>query len=195
MIAEALKFITELLDYELNLAFGEKREGRVIASNLLSLDGSVMDKVNNKIVVTVINLEQETTRKHITNYMNDGGRNYGKVAPPVQFNLYVLISANYDSSDNYLEANRMLSSVIGVFQAHPYFSRGGKIKMEPPLEKLTFEIFNVGINELSHIWSGIGAKYMPSIIYKIRMLSIQEDKVHKEVPAVTGLGSDAKPNS
>ena len=67
--------------------------------------------------------------------------------------------------------------------------------MEAPLEKLTFEIFNVAMNELSHIWSGIGAKYLPSIIYKVRMLSIQEKRVQKEVPGITGLGKDVKSNS
>ena len=65
--------------------------------------------------------------------------------------------------------------------------------MQSPLEKLTMEIFNLPINELSHIWSGIGAKYVPSIIYKIRMLTIQEEIIKKEVPSVTGLSGNSKP--
>ncbi len=195
MIAEALKFTTELLEHELNLTFGKKLEGRVVASSLLNPDGSIVDDINNKLVISVINLEQETTRKHLTNYVKDGSQNFGKVAPPVQFNLYMLISANFDSSKKYLEANKVLSAVISVFQAQPFFTQNAKIKMEAPLEKLTFEIFNVAMNELSHIWSGIGAKYLPSIIYKVRMLSIQEKRVQKEVPGITGLGKDVKSNS
>ena len=191
MIAEALKFIKELLEMEMTLAFGEKDGGRVVASSLLNPDGSTVSDINNKIVVTVINLEQETTRKHMGNYVNDGKQNFGKVAPPVQFNLYVLISANFESSKNYLQANEMLSAIIGVFQSQPYFTKNSKIKMKPPLEKLTFEIYNVAMNELSHIWSGIGAKYMPSIIYKVRMLAIQKEQIQKEVPSITGLGGTA----
>lgn len=194
MIKEALKFVTDLLNQELNLAFGEKQGGRVVASSLLNPDGSLVSENNNKIVISVINLEHETHRKFNYNYLKDGSKNFGQVAPPVQFNLYLLISANYDSG-SYLEANKMLSTVIGVFQAHPYFTKDAKVKMEEPLEKLTFEIYNVAMNELSHIWSGIGAKYLPSIIYKVRMLSIQEEKVRKEVPGITGLGNDLKANS
>ena len=196
MIAEALKFTTKLLEQELNLAFGKKLEGRVVASSLLNPDGSVVDDIKNKLVISVINLEQETTRKHMNNYVSDGPRKFGKVAPPVQFNLYMLISANFDSSEKYLEANKVLSAVIRVFQARPFFTKNSKkIKMEAPLEKLTFEIYNVAMNELSHIWSGIGAKYLPSIIYKVRMLSIQEKQVQEEVPGITGLGDDITSNS
>jgi len=192
MIAKTLSFITDLLNQELKLTFGID-EDKVVASSLINPDGSIASNIENKIVVSVINLEHETTRKHLSAYVKDGSQNFGKVAPPVQLNLYVLVSANYDST-NYLEANKMLSAVIGVFQAHPYFTKESNPSMQKPLEKLTFEIYNLPINELSHIWSGIGAKYVPSIIYKIRMLAIREDIIHKEVPGITGLGTGAKAN-
>ena len=194
MIDKTLKFITDLLNHELEMAFGKKNEPRVVARGLLNPDGSTVSTIDNRIVVSVISLEQETTRKHFENYMNDGSQNYGKVAPPVQLNLFVLISANYDNSTDaqYLEANKMLSAIIGVFQAQPYFTQKSNGLMKSPLEKLTFEIFNVPINELSHIWSGIGAKYLPSIIYKIRMLAIREEVIRKEVQGISGLGGDTK---
>ena len=81
----------------------------------------------------------------------------------------------------------MLSTVIGVFQANTYFTQQKNPTMPSPLEKLTFEIFNLPINELSHIWSGIGAKYVPSIVYKVRMISIREDLITKEVPGLSGV--------
>ena len=66
--------------------------------------------------------------------------------------------------------------------------------MPSPLEKLTFEIFNLPINELSHIWSGIGAKYVPSIIYKVRMISIQENIAKEEIPSVSQLHGSPNAN-
>ena len=192
MIAKTLSFITDLLNQELKMSFG-LTDDRVIASSLINPDGSITNNVENKIVVSVINLEHETTRKSMNHYINDGVKSYGKIAPPVQLNVYLLVSANYDSS-NYLEANKMLSAVIGVFQANPFFTKETNPEMQAPLEKLTLEIFNLPINELSHIWSGIGAKYVPSIIYKTRMLAIQEEKVKKLVPGISGLQGGAKPN-
>ncbi len=192
MIAKTLSFITDLLNQELKMTFG-LNDNLVVASSLINPDGSIANNVENKIVISVINLEHETTRKSMNHYVSDGDKNYGSVAPPVQLNLYLLVSANYDSS-NYLEANKMLSAVIGVLQANPYFTKENFPEMQSPLHKLTFEIFNLPINELSHIWSGIGAKYVPSIIYKTRMMIIQEEKIKREVPRVGGLGGGAKPN-
>jgi hypothetical protein len=193
MIAKTLTFLTELLNQELKVTFGFN-DNRVVASSLVNPDGSMPSNAENKIVISVVNLEHETFMKSGGNYVTDGAMNYGKIAPPVYLNLYLLVSANYDSN-NYIEANKVLSAIIGVFQANPYFNRQTNPEMQVPLEKLTMEIFNLPINELSHIWSGIGAKYVPSIIYKVRMLTIQEEIIKKEVPGIAGLSRKAKPNS
>jgi len=192
MIAKTLTFITHLLNQELKMNFGFK-DDRVVASSLVNPDGSMPNNAENKIVISLVNLEHETVMKSMGNYLTDGGKSYAKVAPSVKLNLYVLISANYDSS-NYIEATKILSFIIGVLQANPYFTRQTNPELQAPVEKLTFEIFNLPINELSHIWSGIGAKYVPSIIYKVRMLTIQEDKIKKEIPGIGGLSGNTKPN-
>jgi len=158
----------------------------VVISSLINPDGTITENIENKIVISVINLEHETTVNSQGNYVNGGNNNFGKVSPPVYLNIYLLISANYDSG-NYIEALKMLSTVIGVFQANTYFTQQKNPTMPSPLEKLTFEIFNLPINELSHIWSGIGAKYVPSIVYKVRMISIREDLITKEVPGLSGV--------
>lgn len=188
MIAKALTFVTQFLNREIKMAHGID-EDRVIASSLINPDGSVTDNIENKIIISVINLEHETTVKSFKNYVVDGNNDYGKVSPPVYLNLYLLISANYDSG-NYLEALKMLSTVIGVFQVNTLFTKQSHPDMQSPVDKLTFEIFNLPINELSHIWSGIGAKYVPSIIYKVRMITVQEDMIRKEVPGIAGLHGD-----
>jgi len=193
MIAKTLTFITELLNQELKMSFGFN-DNRVVASSLVNPDGSMPSNAENKIVISVVNLEHETSINSRGNYMTDGAMSYGKIAPPVHLNLYLLVSANYDSN-NYIEANKVLSAIIGVFQANPYFNKQTNPEMQAPLEKLTMEIFNLPINELSHIWSGIGAKYVPSIIYKVRMLTIQEETIKKEVTGIGGLSGNTKPNS
>jgi len=189
MISKSLKNITGFLNTQIKMAFGEN-DNRVIASSLVNSDGSLIPDNANKIVISVINLEHETTMKYMNNYLPDG-TNYGKIAPPVHLNVYLLISANYDS-DGYLEANKMLSKIISVFQANPYFTQQTHSEMEDPLQKLTFEIYNLPINELSHIWSGIGAKYVPSIIYKVRLMAMHEKLIKKEITGITGLGNSTK---
>lgn len=188
MISKALTFVSDFLNKEIKMTYGID-EDRVIVSSLINPDGTVTENIENKIIISVINLEHETTVKSLGNYAQ-GDNKFGKKSPPVYLNLYLLVSANYDSG-NYLEALKMLSTVIGVFQANTFFTQQKNPEMQSPLEKLTFEIFNLPINELSHIWSGIGAKYVPSIVYKMRMITIEENLIQKEVPGVSGLNGES----
>lgn len=188
MIAKALTFISNFLNKEIKMDYGID-ENRVVVSSLINPDGTVSDQIENKVIISVINLEHETTVKSLNNYVQGNTNSYGKVSPPVHLNLYLLVSANYDSG-NYIEALKMLSSVIGIFQANSYFTKSINPDMPAPLEKLTFEIYNLPINELSHIWSGIGAKYVPSILYKVRMITMQENLIKEEISGVGGLQGD-----
>ena len=188
MIDKALLFIQNYLNDELKKSLGTSKDF-VVASSLVNPDGSVIAITQNKVVISIINLEHETFVKWQNNVRSDTGMTMGKVATPVFLNLYVLISSNHD---NYMEALKRLSTVIGAFQARPYFSSQDSPSMPAPITKLTLEIFNVPITELSHIWSGIGAKYVPSILYKMRMIAIQENQLLKEVPTVSGLGNNVK---
>ena len=190
MISKALIFLTDFLNQKLKISYGLDNDP-VLASSLINPDGSIIDNIENKIIISVINMEHETFAKSQQNYKKNGN-SYGKIAPSIHLNLYLLISANYGSK-NYLEAFKMLSKVISTFQANPYFTTQENPTLESPLNKLTLEIYNIPITELSHIWSGIGAKYVPSIVYKMRMITIQEDKIDKEIPAITSLGKKLKP--
>lgn len=185
MISKALTFVSDFLNHEIKMSYGID-EDRVVVSSLINPDGTVTENIENKVIISVINLEHETTVNSRGNYVGGGDNNFGKVSPPVYLNLYLLVSANYDSG-NYVEALKMLSTVIGIFQSNTYFTQQKNPEMQSPVEKLTFEIFNLPINELSHIWSGIGAKYVPSIVYKVRMITIREDLITKEVPGISGL--------
>ncbi len=191
MISKALHFISDFLNKEIKLNFGIE-QNNVMASSLINPDGSVTANIENKIIISVINLEHETAIQSRIQHQK-GPNGVGLVNPAIHLNLYLLVSANYDSG-NYLEALKMLSAVIGVFQANTLFTRENFPAMEPPLERLTFEIFNLPINELSHIWSGIGAKYVPSIVYKVRMISISEGQINKEVTEISGLNPSSNPN-
>ena len=191
MIDKALTFIQNHLNQEFKHALGLD-DTPVVVSSLVNPDGSVAAEAQNKIVISIINLEHETAVKSYQQYYReDAAGGYGGIRPPVFLNVYLLISANHDAS-NYLEANKRLSKVISIFQGHSFFTKQEYPQMADPLQKLTFELYNLPINELSHIWSGIGAKYVPSIIYKVRMLTLEDDRIRKEIPGITGLESSSK---
>lgn len=186
MISQSLSFLSGFLNKKLKRIFGLEHD-LVITGNLVEPDGRGSENVQNKIVITVVNIEHETVMKSPASRTSGGGDTFGKVAPPVHLNLFLMISANYNSK-NYLEGLKMLSAVITALQSNPFFTKQSNPEMEDPLEKLIFEIYNLPPNELSHIWSGIGAKYLPSVLYKMRMITISDDNLKKGTPSITGLG-------
>lgn len=192
MLDRALLFITNFLNRNLKMNFG-LTEDIVVAGSLINLDGSVTKNIENKVVISVINIEQENALKNIGGYIPGGQGGFGKVNPPIYLNLYLLISANYNS-ENYSEALKTLSAVISLFQSTDVFSSADFPDLDSSIDRLTFEIFNLPIQELSHIWSGIGAKYVPSMMYKVRMIGIQKGVIQEEISGISGLGTKAEKN-
>lgn len=190
MLDKALLFITNHLNRNLKMTYG-LAEDIVIPGSLINLDGSITNTIENKVIVSIINLEQEKMVKHSGGYVSDAKERYGKISPPVFLNLYVLISANYNA-ENYLEALKVLSAVIRFFQSSTVFTSNAYPDLDSTIDQLTFEIYNIPVQELSNIWSGIGAKYVPSIVYKVRMICIQSMQVLEEIPGITGLGNETQ---
>lgn len=156
----------------------------VILTTLVEQSGSQPVGTENKIVCTVVNLVQEKMYSEHAVYHKSTEQN-----PAIKLNLYLLISANFNSQ-NYKDGLRILSAVIGFFQTKRVFVPANTPNLPQQVEKVTLEIHNLELNELSHFWGAIGAKYMPSIIYKLRMISISQDRIKQIVPDVKRVEDD-----
>jgi hypothetical protein len=62
--------------------------------------------------------------------------------------------------------------------------------MDSRIEKLIFKMENMGIERLNNVWTTLGAKYMPSVLYKMKMLTFDDSIVKEFRPAVTGMSYD-----
>lgn len=184
MIYEVLSSLTE----EINDYFKSKlkvNEQKIILSGLVNQDGTVAIQGENKIVVTLVNIEKETAKS----FTQKGALPSGNSAPVLNLNLYVLFSA-YFSAINYHEALRFLSFIIGYFQQKSVFNRSNTVGLDDKIDKLTFEIVDLNSDSLSHLWAYIGAKYMPSVLYKIRMVTFDESVVREFRPSITGISDN-----
>ena len=46
------------------------------------------------------------------------------------------------------------------------------------------EVVSLSMSELSTLWGVLGANYLPSVVYKLRMVTVQEDWVITPIPGV-----------
>jgi hypothetical protein len=187
MIYEALACLSEELNdfFKLKLNITEEK---VVLSGLMNPDGSVAILGENKIVITLVNLEKETLQKLPSKAITNS---FGSQNAPLQINIYVLFSAHF-SSTNYGESLRFISFIMAYFQEKNVFTKSNTPNMDPKLEKLSIEIVDMSMDALSNLWSLLGAKYMPSVLYKIRMLHFDESAVREFRPGVSKVDNQNK---
>ncbi|MEL7001724.1 MAG: DUF4255 domain-containing protein [Bacteroidota bacterium] len=190
MIQNILPVVADELNDYLKSTFNSV-EDKVIISNIINQDGSVAVEGNNKVVITLINVTEESTlRANANNKLIN--TSFLEFAPPVTVNLTLLFSAFF-SSKNYLEALRFISGVIYFFQSKPLFTNQNTPNLIGDTDKIHFDILSMQQQELMNIFSMMGAKYMPSVVYKMKMLTFSQDNIISEIPAVRGLGLDNRP--
>lgn len=183
MIAKALDFVTVQLDSYL------KRKTSTSESKVKL--SSVASTAENTLVVSLVNITEEGI---IANQTNIGrqGNSLLKQAPPVHLNLYILISAAF-KENNYKEGLSWLSSAINFFQENPYFI-SSQIQMPKGIDKLSFELVNLDIDNMSQFWGALGSNYQPSVIYKMRMLKISDDSIEAVLPEITETETKTNPS-
>lgn len=169
MIDLVVKIVASELNEFFRLKFGIK-EDRVIISNLVNQDGSPSVKDENRIILSLILIQEEK----IVSNVHQG------VSKPVYLNLYLLFSASFNEKLN-TDALKFLTAVISFFQNKHTFNPQNTSNLSEGIDRLTFEITNQSIQEQSNLWSTLGAKYMPSILYKVRVIKIDENMLGPEI--------------
>jgi hypothetical protein len=104
--------------------------------------------------------------------------------PPVFLNLYLLFAADFQ---DYGTGLLRLSQTIELFQSKPTFRADNASAANPfpaTLEKIIFDFCNLDFEHLNHLWGILGGAYLPSVVYKVRLVKVQRD-VSMAAPEIT----------
>jgi hypothetical protein len=138
------------------------------------------------IVISLINVQEETALKNTPNVRRTGPRTE-YVEPPVHLNLYLLFAFDFAKYDTSLAH---LAKTIELFQSRRWFSAENSSAANPfpaELEKLSFEMVNLSFEELNNLWSVLGGTYLPSAVYKVRLVKV-EAGARIAAPEITTIG-------
>jgi hypothetical protein len=189
MIDKALRFLTdELNTYLLNRAGGESSSPQeIVLTNVAKSNGDLAIPTE-KLGLSLINIEEERVMKEQrSTYRNPNG-DIETYNPEIKVNLYVLISANYinvTTSSSYEEGLKQLSGVISFFQGKNVFVPDNSPTLDPSIQKLIVELYSFSFEQQYNFWSVVGAKYMPSVLYRVRLVSFQEKRILEQAGPVT----------
>jgi hypothetical protein len=183
MIDAALSFLSDELNEYLKIKSSDPDTTRIILSNVAisSGAGSGVGIPDNHLGMSLINIEEERVFKdQRTAFINSDGLTE-HMNPDLRLNLYILISANYqdsiasDSSEDYKEGLKQLSYVISFFQSKNVFTNDNSPTLaDSSIQKLIIELYSYNFEQLNNFWSVLGTHYLPSVLYKVRVITFQE---------------------
>jgi hypothetical protein len=178
MINSVLSFVEKSLNEYIRMRF-DLNEDKVIIGNLTTQEGTLAIKDQNKIVLSLVNIQEERMLKGSGKVFSKGSMGEsGFSNPPIHLNLYLLFTS-YFEQQLFNEGLKFLSLVIGFFQAQNVFNSVDFTEFSFDIEKLVFELENLSFQEQNNLWGSLGCKYIPSVLYKVRMISITENVIQQ----------------
>lgn len=182
MIFTALYFIKQRINEYLKTRF-TCDEDMIVLSSLANDSSSNLGGQSNYVIMTLINLEKELSigNRFVTR-TSSVDRGVSEFSD-LYLNLYIMISTHFDDN-NYEESLKVLSSVVEYVQSNQVFNHFNSPELSEKLDQLTLEIVDLDFNQMSQVWNMIGSKYTPSIMYKMRMITIESNKIDHEIGVV-----------
>jgi hypothetical protein len=168
MTATPFSLIEDRLNEFLNNSFSLNKKA-VVLSNIANPDGSLAITEKNLIIMSIVNIEQETSIKNRSS-AEPGRAGILKANPPIFLNFHILFSSFFLGPENYKNGLVFLDNIVRFFQSNAVFTRQNMPGLDKDIERLSFELINLTFDEKGHLWSSLGAKYMPSLVYKVRVL-------------------------
>ena len=184
MIDIALTYIRDILNEHFRNEFSIP-ENKVVLSNIVKADGTAAQNVDGKIVFFLVSLDEESTLKNSMNRtLGNNSGSFAVKASPLHLNLQLLFCSNFDSNV-YSEGLSYLSSLIRFFHANKVITLNHSNQSNQKIHRLSFELCKLDYDQLSHLWSAVGSKLMPSAMYKVGMVMTDDTPVRKIIPAIT----------
>ena len=170
----------------------------VVVDNIGLLETSGGDTLTKRVVITLVNVEEESTLKNNNPVRKSPGSTAIYENPPVFINLFVLLTCNYSGND-YVNALARLSSIMRFFQSRNSFSHnslsGGTLPDDPELLNLRFtmELYTLNFEQINHLWGSLGGRQIPFVMYKLRLVGLTERAQLREVPLIEEIESKLSP--
>ncbi|WP_428232584.1 DUF4255 domain-containing protein [Flavobacterium sp.] len=186
MIEKSLQFTSKVLGQFFRNRFSLDEE-KIVLNYLVEPNGSLPQVNQNKVVVSLINIEKETNQPSYVRSKKLENENYSGFNPIERYTLDILISSNFD---NYSESLQFLDAVIYFFHVNNSLDPSSFAAFPAGLTKLEFEYEKISSDQMHHLWTAMGAKYRPSVIYKMRLTQVQTPEITETIPALKGINDD-----
>lgn len=184
VIDAVLNHVAAQLNQHFRLRFA-LAEDMVVVSNLQDGSGAPVPQADNKLVIFLSGIERDTIAHRASGqtYGALGGASTLRGSEPVFLNLLIMCAANF-SGKSYPDALKFLSGAIAFFQTRPIFDKHNSPDFDLRIERLELNIENLSTGDMQNLWNIHGGRYLPSVLYRVRMLSLDGSAVFGRDPSI-----------
>lgn len=146
------------------------------------------------IILSIVNIEEDKTLRNQSVYIKNTNDHtqISRYKQPTQHLILSILFASYSKDlSKYLDGIDKLKGVISYFQQNnsfyykdddteliDYDAYLGKTELQQQqYQKITMESVSLSTDQVNQLWSYLGSRYMPSMLYKLRLCMIQESPV------------------
>lgn len=169
----------------------DRGEAWVVLTNIVGHDGSLNPGARDRIVMAVSGITREVAKSGFpAPSVADAARGgaMAAVAPSLFLDVHLIFMANF-GEDGYGDGLAALSRLIAFFQQTPVFTRSNVPDLDPAIDRLTLDFEDLDPVDLNYVMGMMGTRYLPSVFYKLRMLSFTSSAVRERVYPVVAAGA------
>jgi hypothetical protein len=189
MINKALQFLKDQLSSVLNQPGNPEN---LLLTSVVNEKGELNIEAG-QMAMMLVNIEEEKILKAQLPRDRRTGDQIQFANPEIKLNLLVMLAAS-PGTDNYLAALERLSLAMLFFQGTSFFDRTRfpALAASPEIEQLSVELYSLSLEQQNQLWASLGAKYLPSALYKVRLVIIDRGLFGQNVPAIKVLDNKLK---
>lgn len=185
MIESTLENIRKYLE----LKFGEAGRGDwKVHLDTINKDGDM----DSAIYITLLRIEEETSRKKQNIFHRTGSENGYYAAPDLCVNLYILISSHAENYNTGLMQISTTMSILNTIYDFAYVDKDvskekesdQKANVYAAVQSLSIELQSMTAEQNNSLWQTLGCKVMPAVCYKVRLLTISDETNRVAAPIV-----------
>lgn len=182
MISAALTHLTRELNQSLRRGLADDQDMAVLC-HPIGPDGTLVPQAQERLAVFLVHVERDAASGRAPAAKSGSLTRLAQGLPRVDLNLLVMFAANF-SGANYAESLKLLEHTVAFFQSRPVFDTQNSPELDRRIDRLQVEMEDLGITDLTNLWGMLGGHYLPSLLYRVRLLRIDSGALLAQPPLV-----------
>ena len=151
-------------------------------------DGDEFVQEKSSIVLSIVNIEEDKTLRNQSLYKElvpDSSKIEKYKKPSQNLNIALLFTSYNKDQSFYSDGLDKLEYIIAYLQNNNvfYFDNNSFFEQEEvdeetakTLNKVVLDLVSLKSDQLNQMWSYLGSRYMPSVLYAMRVVKIQKEE-------------------